>query len=85
MNQRFISDKRFELADHLSGPGTIVIAATGEGNGSMRGHVGILGENGLIMSSDSSDGLFKGNYDVNSWFQRYAVRGGFPIHYYKLK
>ena len=72
-------DKRFKQTLALS-PGNIIISPTGYGNGSIRGHVGIVGENGAIYSSESSTGLWKTNYNIQTWATRYRGIGGFPIY-----
>lgn len=64
--------------------GTIIISATGTGNGKIRGHVGIFIEGGMIMSNDSRDGLFKANYTLESWNQRYLQLGGFPVRFFEM-
>jgi hypothetical protein len=64
--------------------GAIIISPTGFGNGKFPGHVGIVGENGKIMSNDSKTGKFIQNYTLKTWAERYAIKGGFPIFYFKL-
>ena len=65
--------------------GDIIISPTGYGNGRIRsGHVGIVGENGQVMSNTSDNGLWLVNYNLDSWYQRYLKLGGFPIHYYRV-
>jgi hypothetical protein len=61
-------------------PETIIISGTGTGNGSIRGHVGIFSENGLIMSNDSATGKWLENYDYHTWTRRYKDKGGMPIY-----
>ena len=64
-------------------PETIIICATGTGNGTMNGHVGVFMDNNLIASNDSSTGKFMKNYDLASWTKRYVAHGGFKIHLFK--
>lgn len=64
-------------------PGAIVISPTGHGNGTMRGHVGIVGKDGLIMSNSSKDGIFRANYTIQSWHDRYVKQGAFPMLYFR--
>ncbi len=70
----------------------IIIAATGTGNGRIRGHVGIMGEFGLafyqdwgIMSNDSNTGLFTELFSLAKWIARYNGIGGFKTRFYRLK
>ena len=65
--------------------GCIIISPTGTSTKRAKtGHVGILGDNEIIMSSDSRSGLFLENYSVRSWKLYYKDKLGFPIYYYKL-
>lgn len=64
--------------------GDIVISPTGYGNGKLsNGHVGICGMDGKIMSNSSADGLFKENYTIASWKDRYVTIGGYPVCYFR--
>lgn len=65
-------------------PGDVIISPTGSGNGKIRGHVGIIGENGVIMSNDSSTGLWMANFTISSWLSRYRRKGGMPVYFYTL-
>lgn len=66
-------------------PGDIILSPTGYGNRRKlsNGHVGIVGDNGYIMSNDSKTGLWSGNYTLNSWKSRYQDMGEYPIHYFR--
>ena len=67
--------------------GDTIIAASGTGGTPEvpRGHVGICGENGIVMSSDSyNHGLWEENYSVDSFLRRYRDRGKFPVKFYRL-
>lgn len=75
-------DKRFKATLDLS-PGNIILSPSFSGNGSIRGHVGIIGENGIIYSSDSSTGLWKTKYNISTWVTRYRHKGGFPIYVFE--
>lgn len=64
--------------------GDIIISPTGYGSGSLtNGHTGIMGDNGLIMSNDSWTGLFKQNYNLETWKARYVDVGGFPMKFFR--
>ena len=85
MLERFKKDPLFDEVNHSLGRGTIIIAATGTGNGKIRGHVGILANNDNIMAANSADGIWKQFYTLNSWNKRWRDLGGFQAHYFKLK
>lgn len=64
--------------------GDLIISPTGYGNGKLpNGHVGICGKDGIIMSNDSATGKFVENYTQEEWRRRYAVKGGYPIKYFR--
>lgn len=65
--------------------GDIIISPTGYGGNSLvkNGHVGIVGNNGQIMSNDSDTGKFLLKYNLDSWEQRYRVKGRYPIYYFR--
>ena len=71
-------DKRFKITTDLKA-GYIIVSPTTYGDGLIPGHIGILIENGKIVSNSSESGLWVQNYDVDSWTKRYRVKGGFPI------
>ena len=65
--------------------GCIVISPTGTSSKKAKnGHVGIMGDNEIIMSSDSRSGLFLENYALKSWKLYYKDKLGFPVFFYKL-
>jgi hypothetical protein len=66
--------------------GGIIISPT---EGRNIGHVGLLGpaaENGrrLIYSNSSSAALWKQNFTLDSWIQRYRVRKGLKVRFYPI-
>lgn len=65
--------------------GDIIISPTGMGkNSSMpHGHTGIVGENEEIMSNSSTDGIWKVNYTVSSWVDRFRKIGKYPIYFFR--
>lgn len=65
-------------------PGTIVICATGTGNGRIQGHVGIVGKQAIIMSSDSATGLWLENFTYGSWYHKYHNVGGFKVYLFAV-
>ena len=77
------SHEKFELVTDFS-YGDILVSPTGYGNGTIKnGHTGILGKNGLIMSNDSTTGLFKENYTIDKWVERFREQGGFPLYFFR--
>lgn len=76
------SSKFAEVTTPLKGD--IIISPTGYGNGQLsNGHVGIVGDNGQIMSNNSNNGLWDIHYTLASWKSRYATLGGFPVKYFR--
>lgn len=66
-------------------PGTTVLAETGTSTkGSPHGHVGIMGQNGWIMSNDSDTGLFVAKYTAATWNAYFSTTLGFPTEYWDL-
>jgi hypothetical protein len=45
--------------------------------------VGIMGDNGQIMSNNSATGLWDIHFTLPSWKARYVDHGGFPMVYYR--
>ena len=72
-------DSRFKATLDLK-PGNIIISPTGSGNGVIRGHVGIFGENEKIMSNTSRTGFWEENYTIKTWVERWRMIGGMPIY-----
>lgn len=75
-------DKRFKATLGLT-PGNIILSPTGYGNGRIRGHVGIISDNSMIMSSNSLNGLWEENYTVSEWVARYRTLGELPIYVFE--
>lgn len=66
--------------------GDIILCVTGTGNGKVsNGHVGILAEGDGIMSNDSLSGIWKTNFTRKSWNDYFVTKGGYPVHYFRLK
>lgn len=65
--------------------GDVVVSPTGMGglNGIKHGHTGIVGTGNVIMSNSSATGTFEPNYTISSWIQKYKVKGGYPIFYFR--
>lgn len=74
-------DSRFKKTS-IPMPGDIVISPT---EGKRRGHVGIVGKHGAILSSVSlgkDSGKFMANYTLDTWFARYRGKMELPVHFY---
>ena len=65
-------------------PGNILISPTGTGNGTIRGHVGIILEDSLVASNNSYTGKLDDQFSIDLWVKRYRRRGGFPLFVYKM-
>lgn len=64
-------------------PGYVIINATGTGNGSMRGHCGIILGGGKIASNNSLNGLWRTDYTLDSWKARYRIKGGMTTYVFE--
>ena len=74
------SDAFEEVFDYA--PGLVIIAATGSGNGKIRGHVGICGKN-QIMSNNSETGKWDTQWTIARWMDYYTSYGDIPTRYFK--
>jgi len=61
--------------------GAVIISATGTGNGRIRGHVGICGNNS-IMSNNSETGLWDTVWNWKRWHDYYQQYGGLPTRFF---
>jgi hypothetical protein len=59
----------------------VVIAATGTGNGSIQGHVGIY-DNGRIWNNTSRTGKWSASFTLQAFKARYQITGGMPVRYF---
>ena len=75
-------DKRFKQTLDLT-PGNVMVTMTGTGNGKVRGHTWVIGQNHLLMSNDSRDGIWKQNYTVDQVVKRWRTYGGMQIFVYE--
>lgn len=67
-------------------PGDIVISPSGYagvGGKLSHGHVGIIGNNVMIMSNDSKTGKFLENYTIASWRAYYVDKGKYPMSFFR--
>jgi len=77
--------KPIEKTDDIL-PGDIIISPTGYGNRAKisNGHVGIMGEDGNIMSNNSATGKWEQNYNLVSWYMRWTAQGDYPMRIYRI-
>lgn len=72
--------------------GAIIISPTGYGNGSVEGHVGVVGGFLIqfpydygVLSNNSDTGLFQEKWSVDAWQQNYGTAGGLPVAFFVAK
>lgn len=63
--------------------GDIIVSPTGMGNGTVRGHTGVVGNAG-ILSNDSQSGLFLELWTIDKWQEFYGSQGGLPVAFFRL-
>lgn len=64
-------------------PGDIIMSPTGQGNGTVRGHCGIVGKT-HIMSNNSLTYLWDAHWNLAHWRTHYGVKGGLPVRFYRV-
>jgi hypothetical protein len=64
--------------------GDIILSVTGTGFGVFPGHTGVVSDDAKVMSNDSADGIWRENYTLESWKDRYELRGGFKTRFFRL-
>jgi len=77
------NDKRFKATNEFK-EGNIIISPTMTGNGSVVGHTGIIGVNGVIYSNASSTGLWYDKFNNVTWIDRYSRKGGLSLHIFEI-
>lgn len=69
--------------------GDVLISATGTSSrgkkAPYRGHTGIIGEKGMIMSNDSYKGVWLANYTLETWRMRYVDNAGYKMRFFRYK
>jgi len=70
--------------------GFVIVSPTGQGNGTVEGHTGILAKYNVqysndwgILSNNSSNGLFMEQWSLSRWMANYHIKGGLPVNYYE--
>ena len=64
-------------------PGHLIVSPTGSGNGTVRGHCGVVAEDNKIISSNSTTGKWESNYTLNGWIDSFRVKGGLRIYVFE--
>lgn len=68
--------------------GDIIISPTGyagKGGTLTNGHVGIVGDGGVVLSNNSNTGLLETYFTLQKWSDYYGKKGKFPIYYFRKK
>lgn len=70
--------------------GCVIVSATGTGNGSVRGHTGVVCAFNLmyvndfgITSNDSNTGTLREQWNLKDWLAYYQVTGGLTTKYFR--
>ena len=61
--------------------GCLVLAATGTGNGTIQGHVGIF-DNGRVWSNNSYKGVWDAHFTLQAFKARYTLQGGMKVRHF---
>lgn len=85
------TNAQFELIT-VPEPGATIVSPTGSGNGTVRGHVGVMAKFGTqyindwgICSNDSNSGLFREQWSLTEWNKYYGVAGKLSVEIYRFK
>ena len=80
-----LSNPNFKEVENVyAEAGDIILCATGTGNGNIsHGHVGFLGENGVIYSNDSAKDALLQNFTSESWKNYFVIKGGYTPRYFR--
>ncbi len=62
--------------------GDVIISVTGTGNGSVRGHTGVVALHG-ILSNESQSGLWKEDWTLPAWLVHYQTDGELTTEYFR--
>lgn len=89
MYYQLLSSNRWMMVDQPQ-RGDLIISPTGMSDGRVRngvriknGHVGVVGDVGLVYSNSSATGNFIQNYTIDLWKERYAINGGYQVYYFR--
>ena len=77
--KRFVQVKTPERGD-------IIISPSGYGNSRKisNGHVGIISDNGWVMSNNSDTGLWSEHIKLEYWYRKYRDYGKYPVLFFRL-
>lgn len=85
------SNPAFELIT-IPEAGATIVSPTGHGNGSVEGHIGILGAFSVqfpgdwgICSNSSATGLWSEKWSLVAWKTYYTNQGGIPVYLFRWK
>ncbi|MDZ4205896.1 MAG: hypothetical protein U1C12_01655 [Patescibacteria group bacterium] len=79
LKSHLAGDERFVYSDVQ--PWSIIVSPTMKGE---VGHVGILGDGGIIYSNNSATGRFDDHWNLDTWINYYRVQKKLRIYFYKL-
>lgn len=70
--------------DEVNSPeaGDVIVSVTGTGNGSVRGHTGVVALYG-ILSNESQTGLWKEDWTLPAWLIHYQTDGQLLTTYFR--
>lgn len=85
MLEVIVDDNNFiEVTRTQARAGDIILSATGTGNGTIaHGHVGFLGENGVIYSNNSYKDMLDDHLTAVQWKSYFVDKGGFKVRYFR--
>jgi hypothetical protein len=63
--------------------GNIIVSPTGSGNGTIRGHCGVIAEDNRIISANSKTGHWENNYSLQNWINNFRGKGGLRIYIFE--
>lgn len=87
MYNSLLNRKDFQKVDAPQ-RGDIIISPTGyagKGGTLTNGHVGIVGDGGVVLSNNSNTGLLDTYFTIEKWNSYYGIKGKFPIYYFRKK
>ena len=77
----FLKNKIVWKEVYAPSDGVVVLSATGTGNGSIPGHVGIY-DKGRVWSNNSISGKWDAHFSHQAFVYRYKVLGGMKVRYF---
>lgn len=87
--QWLLNSPLFQKIDNLE-QGALIISPTGQGNGTIEGHTGVVAAFNTefpndfgILSNDSASGKFLETWSGNRWKQYYGQTGSLPVYLFR--